>query len=186
MFRRMVHSSMATTKREITMRYLAIALLVTGGAVSAADAVLWQKFGDWTVNIDGADASRCFASRTMDDGSEIQIGTEPALDGGYFAIYNAEWTHIEDGQTGSVEFDFGVSRFGGDAVGRYENGVPGGYAFFNNPNFVQEFSRRQSVTIVGTKGAKFKLDLTGTSRAIRGVLACQDEQPLPGTDTQDL
>ena len=167
------------------MRHFAILLLMTAGPVSAAESVLWETVGDWDIKISHEDASRCFASRTMDDGSEVQIGTEPSLDGGYFAIYNAEWTHIEEGKEGSVEFDFGVSRFGGDAVGKIENGVPGGYAFFNNPNFVQEFARRQTVNVIGSQGAEFELDLTGTSRAIRGVLACQDDQPLPEADNQD-
>jgi hypothetical protein len=49
--------------------------------------------------------------------------------------------------------------------------------FFDNPAFVQEFARRRTVRIIGSNGTEFELDLKGTSRAIRAVLACQDAQP---------
>ncbi len=161
------------------MRYLTAILILTAAPLAASNARVWQTVGEWTIRIGSDDASRCFASRVMDERSEVQIGTEPTLDGGYFAIYNASWDHIEDGAQGLVEFDFGTSRFGGDSFGKIENDVPGGYAFFNNPAFIQEFARRQTVTIIGKSGAEFVLDLTGTSSAIRGVLACQDERPEP-------
>lgn len=145
---------------------------------------IWKELELWTIRIVTSDTSRCFASRTLDDGSQVQIGAEPTLDGGYFAIYNPAWTHIKDGQEGTVEFDFGRSRFGGDAIGKIENDVPGGYAFFNNPAFVQEFARSQTVTIIGNNGTEFELDLTGTSRAVRGVLACQDAQPVGNSENE--
>lgn len=163
------------------MRYFVVIMMLQAAPVLAADDNVWKTVGDWTIHIDSDDASRCFAARMLESGSEVQIGTEPTLDGGYFAVYNADWTHIKDQEKGEVEFDFGVSRFGGEALGRIENGVPGGYVFFNNPAFVQEFSRRQTVRVIGKSGAEFDLDLTGTSQAIRSVLACQDELPDPAS-----
>ncbi len=159
------------------MRHFAVLVILQSTPLLASDGGVWQTVGDWSIRINSDDGSRCFASRELEDGSEVQIGTEPTLDGGYFAVYNPSWTHIGDGETGEVEFDFGRSRFGGKAVGRMENDVPGGYAFFNNPAFIQEFARRQSVRVIGKSGAEFEMDLTGTSGAIRAVLACQDEQP---------
>ena len=160
---------------------LAICVLFSMSELAVADEV-WTDLEDWKILINSEDVTRCYATRLFEDGSEVQIGTEPALDGGYFAIYNSAWTHIEDGMVGQVEFDFERSRFGGEAIGRIENGVPGGYAFFNNPAFVQEFARRQTVNIKGSNGTEFELDLTGTSRAIRAILACQDDQPTQGTE----
>ena len=161
------------------MHRIAIFLLASTLPVSALAADVWQTAGDWTILIHDEETNKCFASRELDDGSEVQIGAEPTLDGGYFAIYNPSWTHIEEGQDGTVEFDFGTARFGGEARGRFEDGVPGGYAFFNNPAFVQKFARSQTVKIIGSQGNTFELDLTGTSNAVRGVLACQDAQPEP-------
>lgn len=145
----------------------------------ADESEVWDTIGEWTIRVKSEGSNRCFASRLMDNGSEVQIGSEPTLNGGYFAIYNPKWTGIEEGEEGFVEFDFGTSRFGGEAVGRIEDGVPGGYAFFDNPAFVQDFARKLSVKIIGRNGSGFDMDLTGTSRAIRAVLACQDDQPEP-------
>lgn len=155
------------------------ALLAFGGTASAQDAAIWDKAGEWTIRTDTADAARCYAGRTMPDATEVEIGVAPTLDGGFVALRNAAWTGIEDGATGEIEFDFGTSRFGGEAAGRITEGVPGAYVFFDNPAFVQDFSRRQSVRIIATNGDGFELDLTGTSLAIRAVLACQDAQPGP-------
>ena len=165
------------------MRRIAI-LTLSVMPVSALAADVWQTVGDWTILINTEGTGKCFASRELDDGSEVQIGAEPTLDGGYFAIYNEAWTHIEEGQDGTVEFDFGTARFGGEANGRIENGKPGGYAFFNNPAFVQKFARSQTVKIIGSQGNTFELDLTGTSKAIRGVLACQDALPEPEAESE--
>ena len=162
-----------------SIRLSSLFILLFCGPVLAEDAEVWETFGEWTIRINAEDTSRCYATRELPDGSVIEIGTEPTLDGGYFAIYNPQWTHIEDGTKGTVEFDFGRSRFGGDAVGRVRNGIPGGYVFFNNPDFVQEFARRQTVKVIGKNVAAFEIDLTGTSRATRTVLACQDAQPAP-------
>lgn len=161
------------------MRFSCAATLLALSPCAASAAEVWKDLGEWQVLVDTRDASKCYASRTVDDGTEIQIGAEPTLDGGFFAVYNAAWTHVEDGLQSEIEFDFGTSRFGGEVFGKIENGVPGGYAFFNNPAFVQDFARKQTVTVKGKSGTEFTLDLTGTSRAIRAVLACQDDQPEP-------
>ncbi|WP_254439160.1 hypothetical protein [Ruegeria arenilitoris] len=109
----------------------------------------------------------------------VEIGAAPNQAGGFFAAYNPAWVLIEDGATGVVQFDFGDAKFEGEAVGVFKNGVPGGYAFFDNPAFVTEFGKRQSVTIIGESGAEVELDLSGSAKAIEAVLACQAEQPEP-------
>lgn len=155
------------------MHGIASATIVLALTAIAAEAEIWEKSGDWTILFDAADASGCYASRTMEDGSEVQIGAEPSVQSGYFAVYNPDWTHIQDDAVGFVEFDFGNSRFGGDAVGKIKNGVPGGYALFDNPAFLEAFAKGQTVQVTGRSGAVFNMDLTGTSNAIKHVLACQ-------------
>lgn len=112
----------------------------------------------------------------MEDNSDVQIGFDPDEQGGYFAIYNPEWTHIKEGQKGTVTFDFGDEKFAGDAFGKYLNGIPGGYAFFNNPAFAEAFARRQNVKVSGSNGRSYEMDLTGTSRAVQAVRDCQAAQ----------
>lgn len=159
-----------------TMRVLAITSIVFWSTAAIAEAEVWGKSGEWTILFDTETSTGCYASRTMAEGSEVQIGAEPSLQSGYFAIYNPEWTHIRDDSVGFVEFNFGTARFGGDAVGKIENGVPGGYALFDNPAFLEAFAKGQSVEVTGSSGAVFKMDLTGTSKAVKEVLACQAAQ----------
>ncbi|WP_254430657.1 MULTISPECIES: hypothetical protein [unclassified Ruegeria] len=109
----------------------------------------------------------------------VEIGAAPNQAGGFFAAFNPAWVQIEDGVTGIVQFDFGDAQFEGEAVGVFKNGVPGGYAFFDNPAFVTEFGKRQSVTVIGESGAEVELDLSGSAKAIKAVLTCQAEQPEP-------
>jgi hypothetical protein len=139
----------------------------------------WGESGDWTILIDPEKGSGCLAWRQFDDGTTVEIGAAPDQAGGFFAAYNPVWEHIEDGATGIVSFDFGDAKFAGEAVGIYKNGVPGGYAFFDNPEFVSEFGKRQSVTITGESGTEVQLDLSGSSKAIEAVQVCQKEQPEP-------
>lgn len=123
-----------------------------------------------------AETRTCFARQLMDDETQVEIGFDPEENGGYFALYNPAWTHIKEGQKGTVTFDFGEEKFAGDAFGRYRDDVPGGYAFFNNPAFVEAFARRQTVRVSGSNGKSYALDLTGTARAVSAVRECQKEQ----------
>lgn len=158
-------------------------ILMAAEAVTAAEEIkTWGESGDWSILVDPTVGNGCLAQRIFDDGTQVQIGAEPSRDGGFFAAYNAGWTNIEEGETGIVSFDFGDARFAGDVVGRLWDGLPGGYAFFDNPNFVTEFGKRNSVKISGEKGRLVEIDLSGTKRAIDAVLACQKEQPKPATE----
>ena len=139
----------------------------------------WGKEGDWSILVNPGNGYGCYAEKQFPDGTVVQIGSEPLRKGGFFAAYNAEWTHIEDGATGKVIFDFGSEKFGGEAVGRVQGGLPGGYAFFDNPNFVSEFAGRNSVKVSGNSEREAEISLAGTKRAIDAVKACQAEQPAP-------
>ncbi len=145
----------------------------------AAGMERWGESGDWTILIDPEKGNGCLAWKPFEDEMTVEIGAAPNQAGGFFAAYNPAWVQIEDGATGIVQFDFGDAKFEGEAVGVYKNGVPGGYAFFDNPAFVTEFGKRQSVTIIGESGAEVELDLSGSAKAIEAVLACQAEQPEP-------
>ncbi len=145
----------------------------------AAGMERWGESGDWTILIDPEKGNGCLAWKPFEDEMTVEIGAAPNQAGGFFAAYNPAWVQIEDGATGIVKFDFGDAKFEGEAVGVYKNGVPGGYAFFDNPAFVTEFGKRQSVTIIGESGAEVELDLSGSAKAIEAVLTCQAEQPEP-------
>ena len=164
------------------MRALISALCLCASPVLSDDHVSWGEFGEWSVFVDPATGNGCYAQKAFEDGTLVQIGAEPARDGGFFAAYNADWDHIEADSAGTVKFDFGDALFAGDVVGRILNGLPGGYAFFDNPDFVNEFAKRRSVKVSGESDRLVEIDLNGTKQAIDSVLACQKKQPEPRTE----
>jgi len=165
------------------MREILVALvLVTGTVASAQGHAVWGEAGGWRILVDPSTGNGCLAERAFEDGTLVQIGTDPSREGGFFAAYNADWTNIEDGAPGVVNFDFGDARFAGDVLGKIYNTLPGGYAFFDNPSFVAEFAKRRSVKVSGESGRIIEINLTGTAKAIETVLKCQGEQPDPSAD----
>ncbi|WP_270730383.1 hypothetical protein [Shimia sp. Alg240-R146] len=114
--------------------------------------------------------------KTFDSGTLVQIGVVPDKDGAFFAAYNALWPKSELDAKSTVLFDFGDSRFQGDVLGDVHDGLPGGYAFFDNPEFAFEFGKRASVVVQGASGRSEDLDLTGSMKGLASVRTCQKEQ----------
>ncbi|WP_164659105.1 hypothetical protein [Tropicibacter sp. Alg240-R139] len=152
-------------------------VLSCAGALAQGGALSWGSSGDWEVLIDPDVGHGCFMQKAFDDGTLVQVGAVPDRQGGFFAALNAKWTEIEDGQEGVLTLDFGDAKFAGDALGVIRGGIPGGYAFFDNPKFVDEFGKRSLVTVTGKGGQSVEIDLKGSQKAIVAVRACQDEQP---------
>ena len=157
-------------------------VFLAGTGASAQGVEPWGEAGGWDILVDRSTGNGCLAEKTFEDGTLVQIGTVPASEGGFFAAYNAEWTSIESGAIGVVNFDFGDARFAGEVVGKIYNDLPGGYAYFDNPNFVSEFAKRRTVKVSGESDRVIEVSLTGTTKAIEAVFACQDEQPEPSSD----
>ena len=137
----------------------------------------WGDSGAWSILVDPEVGNGCYMENTLEDGTLVQVGILPDRDGGFFAAYNAAWTNIEEGAAGTVQFDFEKSLFGGDYVGATKGGLPGGYAYFNNPEFIKEFGKRNNVSISGNQGKALDFKLTGTMKAINAVRNCDAEQP---------
>ena len=161
---------------ELLKQVVCIPLLVIG-TNALAQPETWGNAGGWDILIESGTRKACYATRTLDDGSTVFIGFDSGTTGGYFAVYNPDWTHIEEDQQGLVEFDFVKEKFAGEAVGKFRDGVPGGYAYFNNPAFADAFARYETVKITGSKGATFSMALTGTHKAVTAVQTCQAAQP---------
>lgn len=151
--------------------------IATGHAASAEDLVTWGTSGEWAILIDSATGNGCLMEKRFHDGTLVQFGTVPNRNGEFFAVYNTDWTDIEDGVAGTVKFEFPKIRFVGDVVGVAKDGRFGGYAFFDNPNVTLEFAKNNNMTIIGELGRKIEVSLKGTSNAIKAVKACQIEQP---------
>lgn len=148
--------------------------LATGSA--AQDNREFGMSGDWEIRVDNTNGNGCYMQKVFETGTRIAIGYVPDRDGAFFAAYNSKWTDIEPDETGALMFDFGESRFKGEVVGRINDGQPGGFAFFDNPEFANEFARRNSVKLIGDGGYEEAFALTGSSKAIKEVKSCQKAQ----------
>jgi len=158
----------------MTRLWLCLSLLLPS-AVFAQTHPEFATVGDWTVRTNPANGNGCYMEKTFDSGTLVQIGVVPDQQGAFFAAYNAAFDGVVEGAEGSVLFDFGDSRFQGAAKGAFHNGLPGGYAFFDNPEFAKEFGKRTKVLVQGGAGREEEIDLTGSMKGLRSVQACRDE-----------
>jgi hypothetical protein len=153
---------------------LALGVLIL--AITVANAEDWGQEGEWRIEIDPDAGPGRLMSRTFEDGMMVELGYAADRNGGFFAAYSPDWTQLETGTSGKVEFHFDDVGFGGDIDLVEKNGLKGGYAFFDNPEFVAEFAKRNKVVVVGPNGGEVTVSLKGTSRAIQAVKACQAKQ----------
>jgi len=162
----------------------AISLASIAGVLASSPAIQaqgthtkWGEIAPWVIMVDPEVGNGCYMENTFEDGTTVQVGFVPDRNGGFFAAYNAAWTNVEDGAIGTVEFDFEKSLFRGEYVGVAKDDKFGGYAFFNNPEFIKEFGKRNTVAIKGDKGNALDISLKGTTKAINAVRNCDAEQP---------
>lgn len=159
------------------MRILRVAFcLVLPVAGYAQPVSEYGRVGNWTVKIDPENGNGCFMERTYDSGTLVQIGVVPDREGAFFAAYNAAWRPNSASEVSTVLFDFGDSRFQGEVVAAVHDDLPGGYAFFDNPEFANEFAKRTTVRVEGASGKTEDLDLSGSHNGLEAVRKCQVEQ----------
>jgi hypothetical protein len=154
---------------------LALCILATGA--QAQELTDWGESGRWKIRIDTKIGNGCLMETPLEDGTIFQFGNEPNRKGGFFAVYNPEWTDIEDGQETTVKFDFDNKRFSGDALGDVSGDRFGARAFFDNPNVQIEFAKNNVMTVICGLGRSFYVDFAGTTKALAAVEKCQAEQP---------
>ena len=154
---------------------LVLAALSTSYA-SLAVAEPWGETRGWTILIDTGAGPACLMHKTFEDGLVVELGFVKEPSGAFFAAYHPDWEDADPNKTGLVEFHFDTVGFGGEVVNRSKGGLSGGYAFFNNPEFLSEFAGREAVKVIGPEGESFEVSLKGTSLAIKAVRECQAEQ----------
>lgn len=155
--------------------YLAIIL----GAPVVAVAQTHSEFatsGEWGIKVNPSNGNGCYMEKKFDNGNLVQIGVVPDQNGAFIAVYNASFKDVIDGEVSTVILNFGDSRFQGEVVGAFFDDLPGGYAFFDNPEFASEFGKRTSVRVQGDGDAVEEIDLSGSMKGLEVVKACQEEQ----------
>jgi len=136
----------------------------------------WGQSGDWSILVDPNVGNGCLIQKDFDEGFRMRLGYVPDRQGGFFALLSEEWGHVEPGNTGVIRFISDQDKFAGEAEGIEDGTMRGGWAFFNNPEFTEELTRRQFITVLGPRGGELTIDLTGSARAIQEARRCQTEQ----------
>lgn len=145
-------------------------------ATSAAEITKWATVSGWEILIDPDAGNGCLMQKTLDEGTRVRIGAVPQRDGGFISVANPSWEAVADDTTSTLTFNFDGELFAGDAVAINDGDLHGNYAFFNNPEFVSDISKRRNMIVSDDDKDLATVDLTGTKKAVDAVLKCQKEQ----------
>lgn len=154
-----------------------LALSHTPSALADHHLTSWREVGEWSVFVDANVGHGCFMEKTFKDRTRVRLGKLPKENGAFFSASNKEWDHIEEGSSDEFYFDFGDELFKGQIEAKIEGDWYGGYAFFNNPEFLEFLATKTTLTIAGSRRIPLDIDLSGTKRAIDELGRCQAAQP---------
>lgn len=163
-------------KHFIFLAVLGIASPSFSEATAPASFEKWGDAGAWEVLVDRAKANGCLIQKLYPDGTLVRLGQLPAENGSYFAALNRDWTHIDETMSDQFYFDFGDELFAGEVVGMIEGDWHGGYAFFNNSEFLDEIGEKSEITIEGSRRVPLSVSLKGSQQAIAELGRCQSAQ----------
>jgi hypothetical protein len=133
----------------------------------------WGDAGSWQIFVDTSVGNGCLIEKVFEDGSRMRMGHLPERNGAYLSVVNKSWTHIEKSKVVVVNFDLDGVVFGGDVEYIVEGDWRGGYAFFNNPALVDEFAKKNSMTITGPSNQPVSYSLKGTTAALSALHDCR-------------
>lgn len=160
--------------------FLSVLVFATPSFSDTADQASLEKWGDageWEVFVDQAKNDGCLIQKLYPDGTLVRLGRLPAENGSYFAALNQDWTQIDESMSEQFYFDFGGDDlFSGEVVGMIEGDWRGGYAFFNNPEFIDDIGAKSEIKIEGSRRVPLSVSLKGTQHAIAELRRCQSEQ----------
>jgi hypothetical protein len=142
---------------------------------SAQALELWGASDYWDVMIDPTLGDGCLIQSEFNDGSVVRIGFNRVDGGGYVTAFNIGWGDIEEGASYPVLFSLDGQDYEADATGIYLQDVPGADIAFDNPDFLLDLARKQTMTLYTEGGEVMSIDLTGSYKALEGAIECQEE-----------
>lgn len=152
-------------------------LLVLMQPVAAQDAEFWKNVGSWEISIDTTIGNGCYALTSWDGGTVLRIGLNPVEDNFYLLIGNDGWTSL----AAAGVFDIAIRFDNGTAWEVSARGlqISSGktvylHAESSEFGFIDEFKRARLMKISYAGNELDRLELKGSSRAFREVVACQE------------
>lgn len=160
---------------------LAVAALLATGA--AADVQKIGEAGGWDVLVNSAMGPGCLIER-HGEGWQVQIGTEAlsAEEVSYLAFFGQFDLPVAADGAVPVSFELGGETFEGVALGeklsliRRMEGYHGAWVPTNNPQFMEDLARKETLTVSVEGHAPITVSLDGTYVAIEAMRECQQAQ----------
>ncbi|OWU86241.1 hypothetical protein ATO6_05235 [Oceanicola sp. 22II-s10i] len=155
---------------------LAASLGVSAPAVQAQDLVYWDTVGGWEILVDPTLGNGCLIQAEFDNGALVRIGFDRTEDLGYITAFHDDWGDIVEDQVYPITFDLDGQSYDGEATGIYLEGMPGADVYFDNPDFLFDLARKNTLTLHNESGGVMSIDLEGSFVALEAAIDCQDQQ----------
>ena len=160
-------------RSKLTIIAFAMALSPTNASAEALSE--YATIGEWQILVDASVDNGCLMEKTFEDGTRMKMGALPNKKGGFLSVENKAWVQIKEVSTVVMQFDLDGTLFGGDVEYIIDGDWRGGYAFFNNPEFVGVLASKNAITITGPANQPVSYPLNGTSAALKALKKCQKE-----------
>jgi len=151
-------------------------IAVAATAAYAQETLHWQHVGQWEVRIDRTLDYGCFMFASYTRGTVIRVGIDQQNRNGYVLVGNDAWRSLQIGNRYELALQFDGDRpWRGRATARTIGS--GRTVFlhlpFERPQFLVDFARRQTLTILYNGRIVTQLPLIGTLAATEELFRCQ-------------
>lgn len=164
----------------------ALALAASAGISLASDVLSpgsdgFTKYGEvegWNIYVDN-ERKTCLIEKIDDAENVVQMGLTADKQYGYLGVFSKGDTGVKKGKKSEIFIDIEGNLYSSEATGMKGNiseGYSGGYILANNPQFVEDIRKKHYMIVFPEKPGAFKVDLTGTYKAIEEARACNDAQ----------
>jgi hypothetical protein len=153
-----------------------VAAVNVAPVMAASDAIRWGKVAGWDILIDPTLGNGCFIFTTYDGGTALRLGFSPDDGEAYLMVGNLKWGSIEHGKTYSVDLRMDRDTpWHATATGVDFDGVPLLMATTDDPDFLYDFAKKNSLQVTYRGTVVATLSLRGTYAAITEMVRCQDQ-----------
>lgn len=152
------------------------ALSLAAGLACAQSLERWGETAGWDILIDPSLGNGCLIQAEYDDGSLVRIGFDHTQDSGYLTVFNDGWGDLEEGAIYPISFALDGEEYDAEATGLYLEGVPGVDILFDEPDFLLDIARRNTMTMFYDGAEVMVIELGGTNAAIQEAIRCDDAQ----------
>jgi hypothetical protein len=159
---------------------IGIALAIVGLTATDAATQGVKKYGSeagWDIFIKDNMGPGCLVAKKISAEAQVEMGISATGEKkGYIALYTKKDATIAAGEKVSVMFDVDGQTFSGEATGQQIDGMDGAFVWVNNPDFIYDLAKKNSLTISPAGRDPIVLSLKGTDAAFIALRACQDAQ----------